>query len=79
MHHVVDPRTGQPAEEVWRTVSVAAASCVDANTASTAAVVQGVRAPEWLSRRELPARLVRGDGSVLCVGGWPAAEEACRP
>jgi thiamine biosynthesis lipoprotein len=78
LHHVVDPRTGQPAEEFWRTVSVAAASCVDANTASTAAIIQGVRAPEWLTRRELPARLVRSDGSVLCVGGWPAAEEPRR-
>jgi thiamine biosynthesis lipoprotein len=72
LHHLIDPRTGRPAEEVWRTVSVAAASCVDANTASTAAVVQGLRAPEWLARRDLPARLVDREGSVLCVGGWPA-------
>ena len=36
-HHVIDPRTGAPAKTPWRTVSVAAASCVDANTASTAA------------------------------------------
>jgi thiamine biosynthesis lipoprotein len=75
MHHVVDPRTGGPAEEVWRTVSVAAASCVDANTASTAAIVRGVRAAEWLARLELPARLVGRDGSVLCVGGWPPQVE----
>ena len=71
LHHLIDPRTGRPAEEVWRTVSVAASSCVDANTASTAAIVQGVRAPEWLARQELPARLVGRDGSVLCVCGWP--------
>jgi thiamine biosynthesis lipoprotein len=75
MHHVVDPRTGGPAEEVWRTVSVAAASCVDANTASTAAIVRGARAAEWLARLELPARLVGRDGSVLCVGGWPPQVE----
>ena len=30
-HHVVDPATGVPAVEHWRTVSVAAATCVDAN------------------------------------------------
>jgi len=71
LHHLIDPRTGQPAAEVWRTVSVAAASCVDANTASTAAIIRGVRAPEWLARHELPARLVDRDGSELCVGGWP--------
>jgi len=36
-HHIVDPRTCESATEVWRTVSVAAGSCVDANAASTAA------------------------------------------
>lgn len=70
-HHIIDPRTGVPAESPWRTVSVAAASCVDANTASTAAVVLGEDATEWLLQRRLPARLVRADGSVTCVAGWP--------
>ena len=71
LHHVVDPRTGWSATSVWRTVSVAAGSCVDANTASTAAIVRGAGAPAWLARQELPARLVARDGSVLCVAGWP--------
>jgi FAD:protein FMN transferase len=70
-HHVFDPRTGRPAEIVWRTVSVAAGSCVDANTASTAAIVRGAAAPAWLESGRLPARLVRRDGSVLRVAGWP--------
>jgi thiamine biosynthesis lipoprotein len=71
-HHIIDPRTGAPAETPWRTVSVAAASCVDANAASTAAIVHGEEAPEWLMQRRLPARLVRNDGSVICVSDWPA-------
>jgi thiamine biosynthesis lipoprotein len=71
VHHIIDPRTGTPAVTPWRTVSVAAASCVDANTASTAAIVLGETAPEWLESRRLPARLVRGDGEVLRVAGWP--------
>ena len=70
-HHIIDPRTGSPANTPWRTVSVAAASCVDANTASTAAMVLGDEAPDWLAQRRLPARLVRNDGSVLCVADWP--------
>ncbi|MBO0846661.1 MAG: FAD:protein FMN transferase, partial [Nocardioides sp.] len=41
LHHVLDPRTAAPAEDVWRSVSVAAPTCVEANTASTAAVVLG--------------------------------------
>jgi thiamine biosynthesis lipoprotein len=72
-HHIIDPRTGIPAGSCWRTVSVAAASCVDANTAATAAVVLGPIAERWLSERELPARLVRSDGAIVIVGGWPAA------
>jgi thiamine biosynthesis lipoprotein ApbE len=76
LHHLVDPRTGRPAVGPWRTVSVAAASCVDANIAATAAIVRGVGAPEWLARLELPARLVAEDGSVLCLCGWPAAKVA---
>jgi FAD:protein FMN transferase len=78
VHHVVDPRTGRPAAEHWRTVSVAAASCVDANIASTASIVLGADAPAWLEARNLPARLVARDGAVVTVGGWPAAAEvAC--
>jgi thiamine biosynthesis lipoprotein len=71
VHHIVDPRTGRPAPDVWRTVSVAAASCVDANTAATAAIVRGEGSPAWLSGLGLPARLVRRDGAVVRVGGWP--------
>jgi thiamine biosynthesis lipoprotein len=70
-HHIIDPHTGAPAETPWRTVSVAAASCLDANTASTAAMVLGEEAPDWLAERRLPARLVRNDGSVVCVADWP--------
>jgi thiamine biosynthesis lipoprotein len=70
-HHIVDPRTGLAAAEIWRTVSVAAATCVDANTASTAAIVRGREAPSWLDRMGLPARLVALDGSVSTTGAWP--------
>jgi thiamine biosynthesis lipoprotein len=51
---------------------VAAATCVDANTASTAAILRGERAPQWLDGLRLPARLVRHDGTTIIVGGWPA-------
>jgi thiamine biosynthesis lipoprotein len=71
LHHIVDPRTGRPAPAHWRTVTVAASSCVGANTASTAAVVLGESAIEWLAALRLPARLVRYDGAVTCTGDWP--------
>ncbi|SDF99452.1 FAD:protein FMN transferase [Klenkia brasiliensis] len=72
VHHLVDPRTGQPARPVWRTVSVAAGSCTDANTVSTAAVVRGHAALPWLRELGLPARLVTEHGDVVTTGGWPA-------
>jgi thiamine biosynthesis lipoprotein len=53
---------------------VAAASCVDANIASTAAIIRGPEAPAWLESLGLPARLVFPEGSVVRVGGWPAEE-----
>src|SRR5213076_493676 len=31
VHHIIDPRSGLPADSRWRTVSVCAATCVDAN------------------------------------------------
>ena len=72
MHHLIDPSTGGPAEEYWRTVSVAAGSCLDANIASSAAVILGPAAPEWLRSRHLPARLVDPADRVTMVAGWPA-------
>lgn len=71
LHHIIDPRTGHPAVEHWRTVSVAARSALDANIASCAAVILGPDAPRWLEDRRLPARLVRVDGAVSTLGGWP--------
>ncbi len=76
MHHIIDPRTGRPAAGPWRTVSVTAGSCVDANTASTAAILLGEAAPAWLEQRALPARLVSHAGHVTTVAGWPA-EQRC--
>jgi thiamine biosynthesis lipoprotein len=72
MHHVIDSRTGTPARGRWRTVSVAAASCADANIATTTALVRGAGAISWLAELGLPARLVDHRGAVLHVSGWPA-------
>jgi len=74
LHHIVDPRTGLPADGPWRMVSVAAATCADANAAATAAIVAGSRAEQWLAGTGLPARLAGRDGCVRHVGGWPAAD-----
>jgi thiamine biosynthesis lipoprotein ApbE len=76
-HHVVDPSTGRPADGPWRTVTVAAGTCVDANLASTASIVMGDGAPAWLQAEGLPSRLVAHDGTVVTVAGWP--QDGARP
>jgi thiamine biosynthesis lipoprotein ApbE len=71
IHHLIDPRTGGPVESPWRTASVAAASCAEANTAATAAIVMAEDALVWLERSRLPARLVSIDGAITRLNGWP--------
>jgi thiamine biosynthesis lipoprotein len=78
MHHLIDPLTGLPADPVFRTVTVAAPSCVRANTLSTAAVVRGDGAVGMLRAAPVPARLVLADRNVLHLGGWPTAAETGR-
>ncbi len=72
LHHIIDPSTGLPAAGPWRTVSVVAGTCVDANIAATAAIVRGAAAAAWLDQAGLPARLVDRRGRMTRVGGWPA-------
>ncbi len=75
LHHIVDPRTGQPAQARWRSVTVAARSCVAANTASTASLVHD-DAAAWLTGLRLPARLVGHGGRTRTLNAWPAEEAA---
>jgi FAD:protein FMN transferase len=72
MHHLIDPATRSPVDSCWRTVSVAAADCLQANIATTASIVRGYDALAWLGGHELPARLQSHDGRVATIGGWPA-------
>jgi len=74
VHHIVDPRTGRPADGPWRTATVAAATCADANAASTAAIVAGAAAEDWLATAGLPTRLTGHDGRVRSLNGWPGPE-----
>jgi thiamine biosynthesis lipoprotein len=75
MHHILDPRTGSPVNSPWRTVTVAAGTCVDANIASTTSIIRGYDAPAWLEGMGLPARFVDNDGRVRAVGQWPEEAE----
>lgn len=71
-HHIIDPTTGAPVARTWRTVSVAAGTCLDANIAGTAALIRAGSASAWLEQLRLPARLVSDEDAVRLVSGWPA-------
>jgi thiamine biosynthesis lipoprotein len=75
VHHLLDPASGRPVTPLWRTVSVAAPTCVAANTASTSAILVGDAAPAWLDRLGVAARLVDRSGNVTHVGEWLREEE----
>jgi FAD:protein FMN transferase len=78
MHHIIDPATGAPTRGTWRTASVAAASCADANIATTAALIRAGTASAWLARLGVPARLVSHTGRVYTIGAWPSDRPRAR-
>ncbi len=76
VHHIVDPNTGRSSSPYWRLVSAVGPSCVDANALSTAAVVWGNKAIGLLGPFGQAVRLVRHDGAVFTLGGWPDEERS---
>ncbi|MDT5018097.1 MAG: FAD:protein transferase [Mycobacterium sp.] len=78
VHHIVDPQTGWSADPVWRTVSVAGQTCLAANTVSTAAIIRGWRALDWIRTLGIPARLVDSERNVHNICGWPTEGNGVR-
>ena len=66
--HVLDPRTGRSARGL-QSVSVHAASCLVAGSATTIAMLKGRAGIEWLREIGVPFIAVRDDASV--VNHWP--------
>lgn len=71
VHHVLDPRTGASASGTYVTATVSAQSCLRANAFATAALIWGEDAGYYLAQSGCAARLIRADGSLEFVGGWP--------
>lgn len=76
LHHLIDPRTGRPAASPWRIVTVAAATCAQADVAAKVAWLRGDDGPAWIERQGLAARFQALDGRVVTAGAWPAVPEA---
>jgi FAD:protein FMN transferase len=75
-HHLIDPFTAASAVSPWEQVTVAGATCVDADIAAKAAFLAGARGPAWLDDRALPGRFLAADGIVLETARWRATAEA---
>ena len=73
-HHLIDPRTGRPAEPVWASVSAMAGTAADANTAATAALILGESGPAWLASQGLDGWFAAADRQIL-VGQWSLLRE----
>ena len=68
-HHLIDPRTGRPAESPWEQVTVCGDSCLTADIAARAAFLAD-DGPEWLDQRGLPGRFIAHDGGELLNDAW---------
>jgi FAD:protein FMN transferase len=75
-HHLIDPSTGGSAVSPWEQVTVAGATCLDADVAAKAAFVAGARGPAWLEARALPGRFVSAEGAVVETTRWRSMLEA---
>ncbi|MCU1598479.1 MAG: hypothetical protein JWQ47_2218 [Glaciihabitans sp.] len=74
-HHILDPRFGLPAAVNWRSVTVASSTCLHANALSTASIVRGIRAVQWLDDLGVGARFVDLRGRVVTTRQWPVQAE----
>jgi thiamine biosynthesis lipoprotein len=71
-HHLLDPRTGEPAASGLWSVSVAASRCDQAEVAAKAALILGPHeGAALLARHGLAGLLVDERGARRAVGAWP--------
>lgn len=69
-HHIIDPRTGRPAQTCWESVSVLAAEAAGANAAATASLLLSQDGPMWLEDMGLDGWFVSARAEQH-VGAWP--------
>ena len=72
-HHVLDPANGLPVAGPWRSVTALGRTCAGANTATTAALVLGAEARDWLEQRDVAALLVDEHDVRHPTTAWIAA------
>lgn len=76
-HHLLDPRTGAPADSGLRSVSVAAGTCAQAEVAAKAGFVLGpVAGHAFLEGLGLAGLMTPTAGPPIPVGAWPRGHHA---
>jgi FAD:protein FMN transferase len=75
-HHLIDPRTGEPAASGLSSVAVASATCRQAEVAATAVFVLGATEGTALLERHDLAGLLAGSRGIETVGRWPQQQVA---
>ena len=79
-HHLLDPRTGLPAQSDLWSVTVVADRCEQAEVAAKVAFILGSKpGADFLRRHRIAGLLVREDGTWETVEPWPARAEASSP
>jgi thiamine biosynthesis lipoprotein len=70
-HHILDPRTGEPAgTDLW-SATVAAPICAQADVAAKCAFILGLQTgSDFLTHHRLAGLLVTSGGEVVRVGRW---------
>ena len=72
-HHLIDPRTGCPAESPWEQVTACGSCCLDADAAAKAAFLFGGNGPAWLDGQGIPGRFLSTDGTIVANDSWRSA------
>lgn len=71
-HHIIDPRTGEPATSALWSVTAIAGGCAQAEVAAKVAFILGAEAgTRFIESARLAALLVGDDGAWSVAGGWP--------
>jgi FAD:protein FMN transferase len=78
-HHLIDPRTGCPAQSCWEQVTVAGIRCLAADVAAKAGFLLSEEGPGWLDQHGVPGRFVTHDQVVEVNRAWRESlrEAAC--
>jgi thiamine biosynthesis lipoprotein len=77
LHHIIDPRTGNPAATGLAQVTVVAQTAAAADVYAKTALILGIEAgAQWLAERSIPALLVTDRGGLLRSPRWERLETA---